>query len=244
MNLLTVDYNVLLYVVIGAFALGGFLRGWWREGLTTVLLMILVVFLTQPSFLQTIIDYVNNLLVLLGVVIQTGGNFDTASVQTAISTAQPPVTIDPNNRSFYILMLFAIVILAYFTSRRSLPSAFGAPGTYYEPSIGARIIGAILGAFNGFVIINLIKEYIIGRAIPGTSIATTTAAPSEVAVQFTGVPPENPFTGVAMFLIGGIGLAIIAITIWSRYRIEKGAIKSPIPPGYSQISLIKAPEKK
>jgi hypothetical protein len=109
MNLLTVDYNILLYVVIGAFALGGFIRGWWREGLTTVLLMLLVLFLTQPDILTNIIDRTNDILILIGLVTETGGNLSIESVQAAANTAEAPVTIDPANRNFYIILLIVII---------------------------------------------------------------------------------------------------------------------------------------
>jgi hypothetical protein len=243
MNLLTVDYELLLAIVIGAFALGGFLRGWWREGLTTVLLMLLVILLTQPNIVANIIDYLNDLLTLVGVVTETGGNLTVSNLQAAATTAEPPVVINPDNRNFYILVLVVFLIVAYFTSRRSLPSAIGRPGTYFEPSTGARILGAIVGAFNGFIVVNLVKEYIIGRALPGTGILASTAAPSAVSVQISNVPPDNPFSGMAMLLIGGIGLAIFAVTVWSRYQIEHGAIKTPIPPGYVAVPLARQEKK-
>ena len=113
MSLLTVDYNVLMYIVIASFALTGFFRGWWREGLTTILVLLLVLFLTRPDTLTTIVDYINNMLEFSGILFETGGNLSTEAVQAAsASAAEPPVTLDISNRNFYIILLIVLIALS------------------------------------------------------------------------------------------------------------------------------------
>jgi len=231
MNLLTVDFGILMSVVIGAFALGGFIRGWWREGLTTILLLLLVLFLTQPGIVTNIIDYVNNLLEVFGLVVETGGDLSLERIQAASVTAEPPTIVDPSSRNFYIILLVVLILISYFGSRLTLP---GSTVGGYQPSNGARIIGAIVGAFNGFIVVNLFKEYIIGRQIPGTGVAAQAAAPSTLSIQIAQVPPESVFSGPSLLLIIAAGIIILAFVLSSRV-VAGPHIGTRDPVGYTKI---------
>ena len=56
MDAITIDYNTLALIVVALFAISGYLRGWWREAITTVFLVLLSIFLTQPELARSIIE--------------------------------------------------------------------------------------------------------------------------------------------------------------------------------------------
>ncbi|MEM7031064.1 MAG: hypothetical protein AAF629_15970 [Chloroflexota bacterium] len=234
MDLLTIDYDVLLYVTIAAFALSGYMKGWWREGLTTLLLLLLVFFIKQPNALLIVVEYINSILEVTGLVVETGGDLTLQGIQTASSTAEAPTELDPTNRNFYIILLVVFILLAYFGSRRSLPSPGGTAGVeYYAPESGARILGAVVGAFNGFIVVNLFKEFIIGRLIPGTGIDVQAASPPTLSIAISQVPPGSAFADTSLVLIVGLGLIIVAFTLSNRIKL--GGRSTITPPGYAAV---------
>lgn len=241
MTLLTVDFDLLMAIVIGLFALAGFLRGWWREGFTTILLLALVVLLTQPDILTKIVEFINNLLAIIGVITETGGDLSLATLQTAAVTAEPPIVLDPSNRNLYIMLLVGIILVSYFGSRLSLPGG-SKLGLVYDPSTGARIAGGVLGAFNGFVVVNLIKEFVVGRLIPGTGISATAAAPDVLSVAVADVPSENVFSGVPLWLIIGFSVLVLGLILTNRLR--PGGLQRIPPLGYKQITVTPKKEEK
>jgi len=59
---ITVDYAVLMWMVIVLFGMVGFFRGWWKEGLTTGFLTLLILLLKIPGLAALIINTINKLL--------------------------------------------------------------------------------------------------------------------------------------------------------------------------------------
>jgi hypothetical protein len=200
---------MLMIIVVALFALSGFLRGWWREGITTIFLILLTIFLTSPELAGSIIDFINgvieaawsifrNLFEALGLIEPTVG--------TAATT--PPIVLDPNDRTVFIIILIVMVVLSYFTSKITLGGK--------SITVGGRIFGGIVGAINGFLAVNLVKEYIVGRFFPETGLSAQTAAPSELSVAITNVPPESVFTDTSQLLVIGLGVVILALILANR----------------------------
>lgn len=241
MDLLTIDYNILLYVTIGAFALSGFMRGWWREGLTTVLLLILIFFIREPDAVRIVIEFINNALEITGIVVGTGGNLSKEALQASIATAQPPTELDPSNRNLYIILLAVLILVAYFGSRRGLPS-FNLGSEFYTPQPGARIVGAIIGAFNGFIIVNLFRDIFTGRNIPDTGVFAQSATPQTLSIAISEVPPNSAFSDSSFMLILGIGLVIVALTLMNRVKFGKREFITP--QGYSVVKAAPSGDKK
>jgi hypothetical protein len=73
-----------------------------------------------------------------------------------------------------------------------------------------------VGAINGFLAVNLVKEYIVGRFFPETGRSAQTAAPSELSVAITNVPPESVFTDTSQLLVIGLGVVILALILANR----------------------------
>ena len=101
-----------------------------------------------------------------------------------------------------------MVVLSYFTSRITLGGR--------TITLGGRILGGIIGAVNGFLVVNLVKEYIIGRFFPDTGLSATSAAPDQLSIAITGVPPESLFTATPQLLVILFGVIILGIILGSR----------------------------
>jgi hypothetical protein len=214
MSIITLNWETLVIIVASLFALGGFLRGWWREGITTIFLILLTIFLTSPELAGSIIDFING-------VIEAAWNifrnlFEALGLaQPAVGTAAtPPVIIDPSDRTVFIIILIVMVIVSYFTSKITLGGR--------TATLAGRIFGGILGAINGFLVVNLVKEYIVGRFIPETGLSAQTASPDQLSIAVTDVPPESVFSDTAQLLVLGLGVIVLALILANRVS-RKGA---------------------
>jgi hypothetical protein len=219
MDLINIPYETLTIIIVALFALSGFLRGWWREGITSIFLILLTVFLTQPELAGSIIEFLNG-------VINTAWNFLRGLLETlglvepAVGAAAvtPPIVLDPNDRTLFIIILIVMIVLSYFTSKITLGGR--------TITIGGRIFGGILGAINGFLALNLVKEYIVGRFFPTTGLSAQSAAPSTLSVAITDVPPESVFTDTSQLLVIAIGVVILALLLANRLT-PKGSRRDP-----------------
>lgn len=211
MSELKLDYSTFALIVVGLFALSGFFRGWWREAVSTVFLVLLAFLLTQPQQAQNLISALNNVLgsalaMIRGVagVPQTGGT---------VSVASTANLLNPQQRDVYILILIGAVVLSYFTGRLTLGDR--------EITAGGRILGGVLGAVNGYLIINLFKEYVLGRFLPGGAgliSAQAVTAPTTLAVSVANAPADTPFTAGTQMLIFGFGAVMFVLLLSTRMR--------------------------
>jgi len=218
MSILTIPYETLMVIVVALFALSGFLRGWWREGITTIFLILLTIFLTSPELAGSIIDFVNGVIEAAWNILV--GLFETLGIvePTVAATSTPPIIIDPSDRAVFIIILIVMVLLSYFTSKITLGGR--------TVTAGGRIFGGILGAINGFLAFNLVKEYIVGRFFPETGLLSTSAAPDQLSLGITNVPPESVFTDTSQLLVIGIGVVILALLLANRVT-SKGKRREP-----------------
>jgi hypothetical protein len=124
----------------------------------------------------------------------------------AIDTG-PPVALDPRDRSLYVIILVILVGLSYFTGGFALGQR--------QITAGGRIAGGALGAFNGFVVVNLVKEYIVGRFLPGAQLSAQSATriPSMLSVSVANVPPDTTMAGTPQLLVFGIGVMVVVLMV-------------------------------
>jgi hypothetical protein len=217
MDAITIDWNTLAIIVVALFAISGYLRGWWREAITTVFVVALAIFLTQPDLARRIIEAINNFITLVWNLLS--GILSGTCI--AAASAEPPIVLNPENQSLYIIILIVIVLLSYFTSQITLGGR--------TISFGGRIFGGILGAVNGFIIVNLFKEFVVGRLVPGTGVSVQSAAPNTISVSVADVPPESVFTGIPLLLVVLFGLFAFGLVVANRLT-RKGR---RVPWGYS-----------
>ena len=69
MKTITMDYAVLMWMVIILFGMVGFFRGWWKEGLTTGFLTILILLLKFPGLAEWLINNTNKILKILYIIV-------------------------------------------------------------------------------------------------------------------------------------------------------------------------------
>jgi hypothetical protein len=223
-SVVEIDYTVLGYIIIGLFALVGFFRGWWKEGITTVLLVVLVVMLTQPAVVDVVIENVNKLLEFIVAIIKARG-LDTEAVAAA-QAAEPVVALESSNRNIYIVALIILIILSYFVGKIGL-------GGYAVTPLGA-IMGGVLGAINGFIISSLVREYLLGRIIPGETFTAAAAAPPDtVSLQVKGLEGPALGSGVIFWIILLIGLIVLVFLISTRFQLAGGMLQGRAPAGHS-----------
>jgi hypothetical protein len=110
------------------------------------------------------------------------------------------------------------------------------PGGYYVGVIG-RILGAGLGGINGLVLINLVREYLDGRSLPGSSAPVSSAGitmvdgggtgaalspPAEtLTIQATDLPSFTLLDSVGPWVIVGIGLFLLIVAVISSVAVER-----------------------
>jgi uncharacterized membrane protein required for colicin V production len=73
-----------------------------------------------------------------------------------------------------------------------------------------RILGALLGAFNGYVILSLVKQFLINQ------VQVQAAGPikgGQLSVQVTDVPTSNFFTGTGLIFIFIVVIGIVALMV-------------------------------
>jgi uncharacterized membrane protein required for colicin V production len=176
------DYTLVTYIVVAIFGLVGFMRGWWKEAFTTGLLALLLLLLKQPDAAAGIVDFIDRMVVSGWNAIQTVRQ-SSDMIAAAMPVEEPPV-IDPKDRSIYIIILVVAIVASYFFSKIGMTESMSA---------AARIIGGVLGVYNGYVVLTLVREFLIGRFLPGGAdmAAAAAVAPTSVQLEVTNLPQSS-----------------------------------------------------
>ncbi len=213
METFEIDFQVFFYMVIGIFGLAGFMRGWWKEAITTGGLVFLLTMLKYPDLANAVVGMLNKGLDFLSeLLIKTG------LLSNNISH------IDSGNSQFYVFTLIFFVILSYFVGRSA--------GGTINSTVGGRMFGAILGLANGFIILSLFREYILSRYLPNSGVSTAAVPGNATTLTVSSVPQESIMDGVGVWIliIGGLLLFFFAIT--SRISYTSGKMSTRAPIGY------------
>ena len=222
MSGVTIDAQTFLLMVVGIFGLVGFLRGWWKEAITTGLLILLLWLLTQPDLAETIIGFINEIIKLIATFF-TAGSLQPTEIASAAGTVEAP-TIDPSQFKPYIFILIILIILSYFTGNAALN------GVALTPL--ARIFGGILGLINGFIIISLVREYILRRFLPLSGVSATAAVPETLTVTVTDVPQTSIMDGFTPWVFIIAGGFVLLLALGTRYKYTSGKLIKQPPLGY------------
>lgn len=257
------NWTVITYFVVGIFALNGFFRGWWKEAVTTVFLTILVFLLNQPGVAELFISVVNSVLSAIW-------NALPADVQTmlsnglevglGISTASTGgIQLNPGDANTWFMVLLVFFILAILIGRLGLTRDLQKPsGYFYAPTFGGSIFGAVMGMLNGYLLSSLIREYLDGRSLPGsTSVASTgqlslagssnvVSAASSVGIQATDLPNFTILDSFLPWVILIVGLLIFFSLTSARYKRDglNFKVKKDAPYGYKIIEVVPKPPAK
>lgn len=232
---MTIDWTILTYVIVGIFVLVGFSSGWWKEAIVAFFLGVLVFFLQNPDVAESVINGINQ-------VSTTVWGYLPSFLKDLLGE---PIVLNPASATTWLLIL--IVGMVIFTQIGRL----GLPGSY-RAGLVSRVLGAALGGVNGLIIANLVREYLDGRSLPGSTVAAATASAeitlagtgpagppaAEVGVAFTNLPSATILDSAAPWIITALAVLIVIAAIGNSIRIEKNAenmrkISRHKPFGYS-----------
>ncbi|PWH18905.1 MAG: hypothetical protein DDG58_05795 [Ardenticatenia bacterium] len=208
---LQIDYTLVTYIVIGIFALVGFMRGWWKEAVTTGLLTMLILVVKRPEAAAGVFDFIDKLVMTIWQALQRVR--ETSDLVASALPAEEPPVIDAKRQSIYIIILVAAVVASYFFSKIGLTQTMSA---------GARLIGALLGAYNGYIVLNLLDWLMRGR-LPGAEEVTAAGVPpSEVTLTVTNLPTTRTLEqdGVVLLLLAG-GFLVFLLAVVTSIRFGR-----------------------
>jgi hypothetical protein len=196
---LPIDFRELQLVILFVFAMVGVMRGFHREGITTLFVAFLGILVWRPEIGQGIIDWINNLIKFVLMFVGAGFSFDPAKLtaQTVPSSA----LLDPDSYRFWMTVTIIMVIISYVIGETSIHSNLTPLG---------RLLGGILGVANGFVLISLARQYLTDY---WRSQGLIVAQSGPVTVQFNNVPAGDFAGGYGIVFVLVILVAVIALLI-------------------------------
>jgi len=169
------------FVVIVIFIVLGFLRGWRRE-LVTLVFVLLAVFLVRPDSINIVSDFLSRLPSTFGY-LTTGNTTQSASTSMATGSMAP---------FWSLLLFFGVIALGYFVGSKAFPVK---PSTPHE-----RFIGIVPAVVSGAFVIYYLTNY-FPKATSGQSVFT-------VAVQSPDPAGYLPVIFVIAVIAAVIGLIV------------------------------------
>jgi hypothetical protein len=197
-----IPYDQLMLLVMGLFMFVGATRGMHREAITTVGLVVLSALLIEPGLAGPIIGYLSNLVRLIVAFIVSHFSVNPKVLLDTYANISVPFTAE-NPYAFLIFALVAFVLLSY-TSR-------GAK----DATALSRLLGGLLGLFNGFLVISLFKEYIVKYIQTRSPSLTVAGPPPQVSMALKGLPQTGTLTGSSLQLVLVILGAVAALLFLS-----------------------------
>jgi hypothetical protein len=196
---LPVEYDQLVTLFLFVFAMVGLMRGWYKEGITSLFAALLALLVWRPEVARTLIGRITDVLKVLAVFIRTGLNPQPQAL--AEPSAGVGSLLDPNSYEIYVVITVVLLAVSYVVGEATFKQRMTALG---------RILGAMLGAFNGYVILALVKQFIINQ------VQVQAAGPiksGQVSVQVTDVPTSNFFTGSGLIFIFIVVIGVVALMV-------------------------------
>jgi hypothetical protein len=222
--MIQVDYNVVAYMIVGVFGLVGFFRGWWKEAVTAGLLTLLLVMLTVPDVATLIVNALNTAVDTVWSFIQSLSQSVSQSSPAVASVAQvgAPPSVTPQNYWVYVFILVGLVIASYFLGKVGLTQGLSA---------GSRLLGGIVGFYNGFVSVSLLREFVIGRYLPGASAAAANATPpSTASIQVFNLPQTSLTDRPTVFILIAVGFLLFVIALITGFNVQGVKLSRKAPP--------------
>ncbi len=219
-DLIEIDYQALTLMIVSAFGLVGFFRGWWKEAITTGLLTLLLVMLKVPDVATPIVQFMDRIVDTLWEILQSISE-SSEFVASAVEVGPPP-EVDPQRYWIYVIVLIVLVIASYFIGKAGLTQSVTA---------GGRLLGAVLGFYNGFVAVSLVREFVLGRFLPeAPATAATATPPAEVTITVTNFPEGSIAEAPIVFFLIGAGLLIFIIAVSTGWKFQWAQVsRKPLP---------------
>nr|MBC7245877.1 hypothetical protein [Chloroflexota bacterium] len=203
-----IPFDHLLLLLMGLFMVVGAMRGFYREVITTVGLVALLVLLLQPGLAAPIINYASKLVRLILAFFASHGSVDLPTLMSVYEKISVPFD-GRNPYAFLIVVLVGFVLLSYGTHNGK------------DVTMLSRILGGVLGLLNGYLVINLFKEYVVKyiqekyRAQGVIAMAET--SPEQVSVALQDLPTGGLLAGdrwqILLILLGVIAALLFISTV-------------------------------
>jgi hypothetical protein len=198
---LPIDYSDLITLVLAIFAFVGIMRGWYKEGITALFTIALAILVWRPQVAEKIIEVINGIIKLIASFFKAKGSLDPADLGAAAGQVSPNLFLDPDSYRLYIILTIVMLIVSYLIGEARFKE---------KVTPLSRILGGILGLFNGFVIVSLIKQYLLNYLRAKGGYVTWS---NEVSIKLTDVPIDNFFAGYGIIFILIVLVAVIALMI-------------------------------
>jgi len=196
---LPVDYTQVITLVLAIFAFVGLMRGWYREGVTSLFTIALAVLAWKREVAEGIIGVVNDLIRIIAMFFKAKGSLDPSRL--AAQAVDPKILIDPASYQIYVVVTVGMVIISYVVGKTAFTS---------KVTPLSRILGGILGAFNGYVILSLLKEYALHYMRAKNQLFV---ASDQLAITLTQVPTGSFFAGPSIVFTFVVLIGVIALLI-------------------------------
>jgi hypothetical protein len=196
---LPIEYGDVVTLFLFIFAAVGLMRGWYKEGITAFFAAALAILVWKPELARDVIDTINDLIKLVAMFI--GSGFSLQPDRLTTQTVNPDLMLDPDSYRLYIVITVVLLGVSYVVGEATFKNRITPLG---------RLIGGILGAFNGYVIISLVKQYMLNHL---RAQGTFNAQSDQLSVQLTDVPTGNLFAGTGIIFIFIVVIGVIALLV-------------------------------
>jgi len=201
-----IPYDQVLLLVMGLFMFVGATRGAFREAITTAGLVVLLALLIKPELAELIIGYLARLLKLIIAFFRSGFSVNPEALLGAYGKVEVPISGD-NPYPILILALVVFVFLSYSSRGGKDVAAF------------SRIVGGLLGLFNGFLVVTLFKDYLLNYIYKRNPVAMATVGgtPAQVSVAVSGLPTSGLLAGDGLYpalaLLGTVAAVLLISSV-------------------------------
>lgn len=198
---LPIEYSELLTLILAIFAFVGIMRGWYKEGITSIFAVALAILVWKPVIAAEVIDKVNDVVKLLVMFVKAGFSLDPSKV--VAQTVPPDYLIDPDSYRLYVVLTAVLIIASYLIGEATIKDKTTPLG---------RLLGGLLGLFNGFLIVSVVKQYLMMGI--KAQVQTQAVGPSDqLSLQLIDVPTANFFAGYGIIFVFVVLVAVIALLI-------------------------------
>jgi hypothetical protein len=195
---LPIAYSDLLMLILAIFAFVGIMRGWYKEGVTSIFAAALALLVWQPEVAEKIIETINDLIKLFVMFFKAGGSLEPDQLMT--QTVDPGWFLDPDSYRLYIVVTVVLLIVSYIVGDATFKG---------KVTPLSRLIGGLLGAFNGYVILSLVRQYLVRYM--GAKYQVYAA--DQMSVSVTEMPASSVLAGPGIIFIFIVLIAVIALLI-------------------------------
>ena len=197
---LPIDYRELQLLILFIFAMVGIMRGWYREGITALFVAALGVFAWRPEVGEWIINWINNLIKFILILVRSGFSFDPARLSAQV--VSPSSLLDPDSYRLWMSVTVIMVVVSY---------VIGENTSFHGNMTGlGRVLGGVLGVANGFVLLALARQYLTDY---WRSQGLVVAQSGPVTVQLNNVPAGDFAGGYGIVFVLVILVAVIVLLI-------------------------------